>query len=61
MSSCIILPVRDLPGCDFLLKGLQASSAPLSVLYVTESDFVDDNKQASDCYNCLYEWRYESL
>ena len=36
---------RDLPGCDFLLKGHQALSVPLSVLYVTESDFVGGNKR----------------
>ena len=36
---------RDLPGCDFLLKGHHAASAPLSVLYLTESDFVGGNKR----------------
>ena len=36
---------RDLPGCDFLLRGHQASSAALSVLYVTESDFVGGNRR----------------
>ena len=45
MPSCIILPGRDLPGCDFLLRGHQASSAALSVLYVTESDFVGGNRR----------------
>ena len=36
---------RDLPGCDFLLRGHQESSAALSVLYVTESDFVGGNRR----------------
>ena len=37
--------VRDLSWCDFLLKGHHAASAPLSVLYLTESDFVGGNKR----------------
>ena len=36
---------RDLSGYDFLLKGHHAASAPLSVLYITESDFVGGNKR----------------
>ena len=36
---------RDLSCCDFLLRGHQASSAALSVLYVTESDFVGGNRR----------------
>ena len=36
---------RDLSGYDFLLKGHHAASGPLSVLYLTESDFVGGNKR----------------
>ena len=48
------MTLRDLPGCDFLLKGHQAASAPLLVLYLTESDYVGGNKRFKQRLARLY-------